>query len=560
MKLNYTLAVICLLCSFQTFYGQDWGWAHSVGDTSANTLSNAMCLYQGTDILITGSFASASIKIGSHTLSSAGRDDIFIARFNAAGDCLWAAGFGGTSDETGKAVVTDSHGNIYLAGSFSSRSITFGTHTLQNKGDKDGFLVKIGPGKEVEWALGIGSVFDDEVTGIAVDSNDNIYVTGNLSSDEIFIIKVDTGGNILWERWGVAEGQYFNFATANSIAVDNDNNCYITGGFYEKLVFGGKDSIVSSYNQQYGYYETNAFIAKYDPDGNFIDAVAIADFYNGQSICFSFNSLYVGGDKIEYGMGWGWPLAHSEIYLGRYSTGLHQVWLRSAGGLNHYQSLDLPYDISADEKGNIYQTGSFFSEGIKFGPDSLENIFNEEYFYRQTFIFKYDSLGNAVWGKAAGDIHCDAGRSIQVVSEDTFYLSGTYESGQIEFGTHTLVNNSILRKAYVHLRPPREYRNIFVFLAMYDSDATFASPIKDKSPIHLYPNPADDFIYLAMKESSQRGGQVSVFSIDGKMVKMLPVNPGENLVSIDLSNLGRGVYLFKINIDNNVSTHRILKK
>ena len=559
MKIKSTLAALCLLWSFQSFYGQDWDWAHSVGDTSANTITNAMCLYNGTDVIVTGAFGSASLKIGSHTLYCAGRDDIFIARFNAAGDCLWAAGFGGTSDETGKAVAADSQGNIYLAGSFSSRSITFGKHTLQNKGDKDGFLVKINPGKEVEWALGIGSGSDDEVTAIAIDSHDNIYVTGNVSRDEIFTIKIDTGGNILWERRGAADGG-FKFVTANSIAVDDDNNCYITGGFYEKLVFDGNNTIVSSLNQQHGHPENNAFIAKYDQDGNFIDAVAIDDFYIGKSICFSFNSLYVGGERMEYGMGWGWPLAHSEIFLGRYTTALNEVWLRSAGGLNHYQSLDLPNDISVDEKGNIYQTGSFFSEGIKFGPDSLENIFNKEYFHRQVFIFKYDSLGNALWGRAAGNVHCDIGKSIQVVSEDTYYLSGTYESGQIEFGTHVLTNNSIVRLAYVHLKPPREYRNTFVFLAMHNSNPTSVTPVNDKGRPHLYPNPAGDFVSVDIGGLPRKGGQVSVFSIDGKMVKMLPVNPGENLVRIDIRSLQRGVYLFKIAVDDNVSTHRILKK
>jgi hypothetical protein len=557
MNKNSTLAVLCLFCTILTAYGQEWTWAHGVGDKSANTVSNAMCLYNDTDVIVTGAFGSASVQIGPYNLSNSGRDDIFIARFNAAGDCTWAASFGGTSDDTGKAVATDNQGNIYLAGSFISRSITFGTNTIQNKGEKDGFLVKIGPGKDVEWALGIGSKDDDDVTGIAVDSHDNVYVTGNISNDRIFIIKVDTGGNKLWESNAAATGQYYNFGKSNSIAVDDGNNSYITGGFYEKLVFGGKDQIKST--RQDGYYENNAFLAKYDQDGSFIDAVAIPDFYNGQSLCFSSGNLYVGGDKIEYGMGWGWPLAHSKIYLGRYRTDLKPVWLRSAGGLNPYQSLDTPHDISSDEKGNIYQTGSFFSEGIKFGPDSLENIFHKEYFYRQAFVFKYDSSGNPRWGKAAGDIHCDAGSSIQVVSDNTFYLSGTFESAQIKFGKHTLVNNSILHEAYVHLRPPREYRNTFVFLAMHNSDGTYTPPVDDKKRFHLYPNPAGDFISFETGELNQKGGNVSVFSVDGRVVKVIPVNPGENIVTIDIRNLQRGVYLFKIAIDGNVSTQRVLK-
>ncbi len=557
--MKITLTTICLLCSLQTFYGQGWSWAQSIGDTSANTVSNAMCLYNGTDILVTGAFGSASLKPGTHTLPGAGRDDVFIARFNAAGECLWATSFGGTSNEAGTAVATDDYGNIYLAGNFSSRSITFGNHTLQNKGEKDGFIVKIDPTKEIEWALGTGSLNDDEVTAIAVDNQGDIYVTGNISNNRIFIKKIDKDGNVIWERSGIAEGLYYGFAKSNSIAIDDNNNCYITGGFHEKLIFDGSNTIWSSRNQQHSYYENNAFLAKYDPYGNFIDAVAISDFHNGQNICFSFNRLFIGGDKIEHGMGWGWPLRHSKIYLGKFSTALNKVWLRAAGGLTPYQSLDLPNDISADENGNIYQTGSFFSEGLKFGPDSLENIFNQEYFYRQAFIFKYDTLGNALWGKAAGNIHCDAGKSIQVVSEDTFYLAGTFESEQIYFGAHSLENKSILRNAYVHLRPPREYRNTFVFLAKYNSNVTYSPGITGKNRFILFPNPAGDFVTVETGEPPQSGGQISVYCVEGRMVKLVPVKPGENRVTIDIRNLQEGVYLFKIVVDDSVSTHRIIK-
>jgi hypothetical protein len=546
--------------SFHDISGQYWDWAHGIGDTTANTVSNAMCIYNGTDVIVTGSFSSVSLKMGPFTLTGAGRDDIFIARFNAAGNYVWAAGFGGTSDEAGTAVAADDQGNFYLAGTFSSRSITFGSHTIQNKGDKDGFLVKINPGKEVEWAVGIGTLADDEITGIAVDSHSNIYVTGNMSNNGIFVARIDQNGNVLWERKGTGQGEFFAYVRSNAIAVDDENNCYITGGFYERLVFDGNNTITSSRDQQYGYYQNNAFLAKYDQHGNFIDAVAIADFYNGQNICFSFDKLYVGGSKIEYGMGWGWPLAHSEIYLCKYNTDLSQAWLRSAGGLTLYHSLDIPLGISSDENGNIYQTGSFFSEGIKFGPDSLENHFNKDYYYRQVFVFKYDSLGNPVWGKDAGGIHCEAGRAIQVVSEDNFYLSGTYESKQMEFSSHVIENNGSLYKAYVHLRPPREYRNTFVFLAMYYTGDLSSPPVPCINRLHPYPNPADDFIRIENYGSSLTGGQVSMFSIQGRLVKVVPVNPGDNTITIDIRSLPAGIYIVKTVIDDNVSTHRVIKK
>jgi hypothetical protein len=559
---SFHLIIPGLLMAFsiQGISGQYWDWAHGIGDTTANTVSNAMCLYNGTDIIVTGSFSSASLEIGPYTLTGAGRDDIFIARFNAAGNPVWAAGFGGTSGEAGTAVAADVPGNIYLAGTFSSRSITFGSHTIQNQGEKDGFLVKFNAGKEVEWALGFGTLEDDEITGIAVDNHNGIYVTGNMANNTIFIVRIDRDGNVLWQRQGIGQGEFYSYVNSYAVAVDEDNNCYITGGFYERLVFEGNNTIVSSRDQQYGYYENNAFLVKYDQNGNFIDAVAIADFYNGQNIVINSNHLYVGGSKIEYGMGWGWPLTHSAIYLGKYTTGLEERWLRMAGGLTPYQSLDIPLGISSDENGNIYQTGSFFSEGLRFGPDSLENHFNKDYFHRQVFVFKYDSLGNPLWGKAAGGVHCDAGSAIQVISEDTYFLSGTYESGQVEFGSHIVENTGKLYKAYVHLRPPREYRHTFVFLAKYFTEVASTPPIGARNRLILYPNPAGDFFRIENYGSSPKGGQVSVYCVQGRLVRVVPVEPGINNVTIDIRNLPAGIFIVKTTLEDNVSTHRIIKE
>src|ERR1051326_2586459 len=103
---------------------------------------------------------------------------------------VWArrAGGYGTPDE-GFEVKTDINGNIYVAGSFQSTSITFGTTTLINPdvngNSHDVFIVKYDPSGNVLWATRAGGSLNDEALGMDIDANSNIYVTGYFRSSSI---------------------------------------------------------------------------------------------------------------------------------------------------------------------------------------------------------------------------------------------------------------------------------------------------------------------------------------------------------------------------------------
>ena len=95
-----------------------------------------------------GYFASSSITFGSYTLTNAGAGtfDLFLAKYNADGDAMWATSAGGMADDWGTSVALDVLGNAYLTGKFTSSSIAFNPFTLSNTGVQytgDLFLSKI---------------------------------------------------------------------------------------------------------------------------------------------------------------------------------------------------------------------------------------------------------------------------------------------------------------------------------------------------------------------------------------------------------------------------------
>src|SRR5690349_20930365 len=95
-----------------------------------------------------------------------------VSLFSQSLNWSWAKSAGAGSDDESNGICTDKTGNVYIAGYFESASIVFGSNTLINAGSigtKDIFIVKYDPSGNVLWAKREGGVNSDEATGIAAD-------------------------------------------------------------------------------------------------------------------------------------------------------------------------------------------------------------------------------------------------------------------------------------------------------------------------------------------------------------------------------------------------------
>ena len=112
-------------------------------------------------------------------------------------DWLWAKSAGGNNDDKGYAVATDTQGNVYAVGYFSSPTIVFGNTSLINAGGLDIFLVKYNTTGEVIWAKSAGGTLNDVGFAICVDPSGNVLITGYFNSPSLLfgttnLINVDT--------------------------------------------------------------------------------------------------------------------------------------------------------------------------------------------------------------------------------------------------------------------------------------------------------------------------------------------------------------------------------
>ena len=195
MKAKITLIVLSFLFSLQTFsQSPSWLWAKSAGGT-LNDPARSVTADASGNIIAVGYFFSPTITFGSTTLiktvtTGSFIADMFIVKYDASGNVLWAKSAGGTSVDYARSVTADASGNIIVAGSFQSATITFGSTTLT-----DGeFIVKYDTAGTVIWAESIGS------RSITSDASGNIIVARyfygpTLTLGSTTLTNVDSTGN-----------------------------------------------------------------------------------------------------------------------------------------------------------------------------------------------------------------------------------------------------------------------------------------------------------------------------------------------------------------------------
>src|SRR5262245_19074553 len=134
----------------------------------------------------------------------------------------------------------------------------YGTNNLTALARGDLYLAKIDAGGTLLWAVRAGGDndnFPEQVSSLGVDQQGNAILTGTLGPGH-FVTKFDSEGRMVWtSQTGGAAGN-----NGTAIALDPNNNIYVTGYFYGQADFGT--------NRVYSRGYTDLFVAKYDPAGN----------------------------------------------------------------------------------------------------------------------------------------------------------------------------------------------------------------------------------------------------------------------------------------------------
>jgi len=315
------------------------------------------------EIVVAGYF-SGTVDFGGGPLTSAGLLDIFVAKYSSTGAHIWSKRFGANYDDVCYGVAVDGAGNVFITGGFKG-TVSFGGTSFSAFSASDFFLAKYSAAGAHMWsrtASGSGAEFG---LGLAVDANGDVVATGSFNvtvdfgggimttagTEDIYLAKFSgANGSHVWSK---SFGSTYS-DSGTGVVVDANNNIIVTGSFSGTVNFGG-----SPISTTVAY--TDTFLAQFSASGahNWSKRLGASTGY-GKAIAVdaSRNVVVTGyfqGTANFDGQSLTSSVGSSDVFVSKYSpTGAH-VWTERFGGT----SSDIGYGIAADLNGNVMVTGSF---------------------------------------------------------------------------------------------------------------------------------------------------------------------------------------------------------
>jgi hypothetical protein len=369
-----------LLFSFLTCRCVAQTWEHAYGYPGTPDAGDyGYAVIQTSD----GGFACA----GYTSSWGAGGKDVFVVKTDAAGHMQWQNVIGGLSDDVAYGIVQNAAGDYYVAGATNSYGL----------GSSDVYLIKFNSTGDTLWTKTYGGAQADNARAIMLTANEEIVMAGGTASfgagsNDAYLIKTDTLGNLLWFKTIGRSGNDY------ALALNNIHDSgFIIGGYTES------------------YAALNGYAIRTDSIGDTL-----------------------------------WTKAFD---IGTYSTRLitgvtelnnNNEFIFSGGGLR-YSSGDFPHlfciSTALDGTFNYRRTTGTISDGAnnitKTHDGGFATVGVRNNFGTRAELIKFDSLGIIQWRKTYQYISTSAypyfcnGNSIAETSDSGFVLAGeTYYSGQ----------------------------------------------------------------------------------------------------------------------------------
>jgi len=158
-------------------------WARSGGGSSFDEGRDLITDDAG-DVYVTGSVRNTGF-FGSSSYLSTGNSDVLVLKYSATGNVIWVRSEGGTDGDLGSSITTYGTNEVYVTGSYQGTA-TFGDSMVVSNGDYDIFISKYKAAGDVLWARSGGGIDGDFGIGITTDTENDVYVTGAFAGTATF--------------------------------------------------------------------------------------------------------------------------------------------------------------------------------------------------------------------------------------------------------------------------------------------------------------------------------------------------------------------------------------
>ncbi len=451
-------------------FAQTLSWAHGFGAVS-NDEGFGVAYDDSGNVYSTGNFTGTvdfDPGSGTYNLTSVGSGNMYVLKLNAVGNFVWAKSFGkatsaATGSSSGGCIQIDTAGNVVVGGYFSG-TVDFdpgsGALNIAAVGSADACIVKLSAAGSLVWAKTFGGTASDVVAALTIDKANNIVSTGHFAStvdfnpgagvynltsfggDDIFVIKLDAVGNLVWANQMGANSSDWGYA----LCTDEVDNVYATGYFMGNADFD-PGSGVFNLTTSVSYREV--FVTKLSAAGGFIWAKQMGSYTGedlGQGIRVdAAHNVYTTGSyqgNADFDPGTASYLLPSvsgtfDMFISKLDSAGNFIWAKQIGAGAGSEG---GYAIDLDTFGNVYTTGSFTGT-VDFDPGAgTYNLTSASATQYDMFISKLTSAGTFISAAGMGGIASDVSNSLHVAADGTIYIGGGFED-TVDFDPGSTVYN-----------------------------------------------------------------------------------------------------------------------
>ncbi|WNW00928.1 hypothetical protein RRF68_07940 [Tenacibaculum sp. HL-MS23] len=342
--------------------------------------------------------------------------------------------YGGTKNESGRSVVETSDGGYIVLG--FTQSIDGDIITTKTTVQYDYWLLKFDANDELQWQKTYGGSNDEKAYKI-IQTNDNGFAVigysksddGDLNSnqgfEDVWILKLNASGNILWKTSTGFSGTDQGFSL-----IQTSDNGYFIASILDVTASGGLGNAKTAAKHAGGDYwgiklDTNGTIEwrKYFGGTNTDTCYDITETSDGYLMVGSSDSddVDITNNKGGY-----------DFWVVKTDKAGTLLWEKSFGG----DEIDEARAITTTDDGNFIIIGDTRSAN----KDVTQNNGGAD-----LWAIKITSDGDLIWQKNYGGTSFDVGRSIRKTIDGGFLISGSSRSADNGF-TNKGQNDALILK------------------------------------------------------------------------------------------------------------------
>ncbi len=397
------LILISYLLLNVSIYGQQEviTWEKKFGGSS---IDKAYCAQQTNDAgyIIAGYSWSEDIP----GLKNNGRTDYYIIKLDTKGNIQWQKLYGGNDYDCARSIQQTNDGGYIIVGDSNSENIP----RLKNHGSKDFYIIKLDSKGNIQWQKMYGGIGEDYAYCVQQTNDAGYIIAGYSWSEDIrglknhgrtdyYIIKLDSKGNIKWQKmYGGSGGDY-----AYCVQQTTDGG-YIVAGY----------SLSEDISRLKSHGRTDYYIIKLDSKGN----IKWQKMYGGSGDDWVYSiqqtkdqGYIVAGYSYSTDISGVKNYGRTDYYIIKLDSKGNIQWQKMYGGICD----DCAYSIQQTNDGGYIIVGDSNSENIP----RLKNHGSKDF-----YIIKLDSKGNIQWQKMYGGICDDCAYSIQQTNDGGYIVVG----------------------------------------------------------------------------------------------------------------------------------------